>query len=1531
MRKPPSPPAPWNRLLRALAVCAAGAIVGCATAGSQAQLDDTTGDASADQSADQSADAPVDVASDAADASDADVSVDGEGDADADAGDEADAELDAEAEADAPAGCTKDDDCTGSPDGAFCALGDAGVGACVACVPTNDTCSPGEYCGASLKCESGCKADADCQAADAGAGDGGATLHCDVAAHRCVGCLQDADCPPGALCDGASSACVPGCTPQHACAGTKDCCSGTCADTQTDLANCGACAASCAAVPHGTPVCAAGKCGLKSCDLGWGDCDPAVAGCETDLTTSGTSCGQCGVPCAPPNATGACVAGKCTVVTCAANRQDCDQDPANGCEVDVTSDPLHCGTCAVACNPTHGTGACSGGTCVVDQCASGWGDCDHAFTNGCETDLLTSQTSCGQCGTPCSIANGAGACVGGQCTVSSCNNGWGDCDVSATDGCETNILVNPAHCGKSCAPCSFTNAGALCVSGSCALGACQFGWGDCNHVASDGCEKGLLNDTNNCGSCGNACSLPHATSDCNSGQCSVVACVAGYYDCNSLAYDGCETHTDVDLKNCGGCGNVCLTPNATAKCVSGSCGVQSCSNGWLDCDKDPSNGCEINGQGDTSNCGVCGKICTIANGVPACTSGQCAVSACTGTWKDCDGSALNGCEVDTSVSVANCGACSTDQQSHACSFANADAACSGSSCLLAACHPGWADCDGQWSNGCETPTNTAANCGGCGVTCQPANATATCATGTCLLTGCASGYDDCNNRVTDGCETDLTSPFNCGSCGSLCVVANGSPTCGGGVCAVGSCLAGFADCNGSATDGCETNLQLDPVHCGTCATQCVQEPNAVAPTCTGGSCAVGTCAAGYTDCNKTLSDGCEVHTSADTANCGGCGKACSLPNVQGYTCTGGTCGVATNGCQAGYADCNGDPTDGCEIYVLGNVDNCGTTAAACGNKCAVSGSGTPQCVLGTCSAKCSDPYADCNGSPLDGCETNIVSGDPANCGACGQVCSLPHTNKYTCNSKQCGVAIGGCATGYADCDGIASNGCEVDLKNDPSNCNACSSKCNEANATAGCSNGACTVDKCGTGYADCDKLAANGCEVNTQNGNVLNCGGCGLACNLANATPACSGGSCTIAACDTGFADCDGLPGDGCEVNYLSNALSCGTCGTVCNLPNVSTNGCTNGKCSVTACTPGFADCDGDPNNGCEVSYLTDVNNCSTSAATACGHACTIANGQGTCSSGTCQVSSCTAPWANCDGDVTNGCETNTSSSHDNCGGCAVKCSSTNASESCKSSVCHVDACVGEWGDCDGKPENGCETALGTTTRCQTCTNDCSAAGTEPAHTNATCSVSPYNIPSGNACVYTCATNYYNMDASADCECLADQIATSCNAATPMVAASGGAVASGNLASTLSGGKATRQAWWSVTLPNVAACGWHPMLSLDTASINNGVRFDVWSGCSSGALTTFGGHDGSGNSTTVSYCNGSGDTSSAAGLSVFEAQVSCGSGIEANDGHGSFRGVFDDYPNSAYPSGGGSVTYYVRVYAANATANCGTYKITATY
>ena len=45
-----------------------------------------------------------------------------------------------------------------------------------------------------------------------------------------------------------------------------------------------------------------------------------------------------------------------------------------------------------------------------------------------------------------------------------------------------------------------------------------------------------------------------------------------------------------------------------------------------------------------------------------------------------------------------------------------------------------------------------------------------------------------------------------------------------------------------------------------------------------------------------------------------------------------------------------------------------------------------------------------------------------------------------------------------------------------------------------------------------------------------NCGQCGVSCVIPHASPACSGNACAIASCDPGWTDCDGDPQNGCEL-----------------------------------------------------------------------------------------------------------------------------------------------------------------------------------------------------------------------------------------------------------------------------------------------------------------------------------------------------------------------------------------------------------------
>ena len=80
------------------------------------------------------------------------------------------------------------------------------------------------------------------------------------------------------------------------------------------------------------------------------------------------------------------------------------------------------------------------------------------------TNLLRDVKNCGACGNPCSLPNATAYCSSGFCWVESCNFGWGDCDGVAVNGCETNILTNSKNCGSCFTPCG---GGTTCQYGQC--------------------------------------------------------------------------------------------------------------------------------------------------------------------------------------------------------------------------------------------------------------------------------------------------------------------------------------------------------------------------------------------------------------------------------------------------------------------------------------------------------------------------------------------------------------------------------------------------------------------------------------------------------------------------------------------------------------------------------------------------------------------------------------------------------------------------------------------------------------------------------------------------------------------------------------------------------------------------------------------------------------------------------------------------------------------------------------------------------
>ena len=536
--------------------------------------------------------------------------------------------------------------------------------------------------------------------------------------------------------------------------------------------------------------CAANEFGYRVCDTTTGACVPCTSG-------NRGSCGA-GEYCTAANR---CERGCAEDADCAmdggAFRCDAMRHVCVGCTRDdqCPAGAVCTGSmCVPGCNPGH---ACpSGETCCGGACRR------------VETDV----THCGVCGRACATPNGAPGCAAGQCTTAACSSGFGDCDQSAANGCETALATSVAHCGACGAACAGgPNAAAVCEGGRCGL-RCEAGFADCDGVSANGCEVDTRASASHCGACGNTCAAgPNATATCAMGRCA-PRCNEGFGDCDGNPANGCEADLQTDPARCGTCTTTCAGgTNARPVCAMGVCQI-ACVAGFANCDGNATNGCEA-GLDGTASCGGCGVIC--AGATPLCapsgTSFACS-SGCSGSQVRCG----NAC-VDTQRDVTDCGGCG-----NACpAVANAARSCASGRCGFA-CNEGFADCDRNPGNGCEVFLGTdPSNCGACGTTCAPgANATGTCALGRCGL-ACAQGFADCDGNPGNGCEVDTrASAGHCGVCGRACpTAANATAVCAASTCGL-TCAQGFADCDGNATNGCEADTRSDARHCGGCGTVC---------------------------------------------------------------------------------------------------------------------------------------------------------------------------------------------------------------------------------------------------------------------------------------------------------------------------------------------------------------------------------------------------------------------------------------------------------------------------------------------------------------------------------------------------------------------------------------------------------------------------------------------------------------------------------------------------------------------------------------
>jgi hypothetical protein len=589
----------------------------------------------------------------------------------------------------------------------------------------------------------------------------------------------------------------------------------------------------------------------------------------------------------------------------------------------------------------NGTGDGDGGDvveCTPETCDSFGYECGN-WSDGCDGTV-----KCGSCygGKKCT----QGACVnpGTDCTPLTCELMGHSCGTW-WDGCG-----NLEKCGN----CTGSD---ICINGQCAAACYPKQCGAVGYRCgnySDGCAGQIA-----CGRCdtglqcvGGECIAENCTPSC---ACAATTCAGG--SCPDGCGGTCAGTVQADCggsvcgmspNGCGGCGN-CTAPYTCSQgaCQGGTC-TPSCA------------GKECGGNGCDGLCGRCieGQD---AHGSNPCTGGLCN-PYCNQNWGNCDANRTNGCETNLLDTELHCGSCT-----NWCG--------SGEVCLGGVCTPGCSpkacgtdyQC-GNWSNGCTAGTSlycgdcTAGNhcntTGRCEPDCAP---DCSCASQYCTINACPNGCGgtcagnltviaDCGSRVCG------TSPHSCGSCGT-CQNAHGSTTClQAGICSP-VCAAGWGNCNGNNNDGCEANTTA-AANCGSCGNVCTNPHGATA--CSGSGTCAPTCSAGWGSCDLNATNGCETVLGTNL-NCAACGNVCGA----GYSCQGGSCQV--DNCPAGTANCTNAP--GCETNILTNITNCGGCGIACTNA-----HGTTACSAGACAPSCSAGWTDCDGNPVNGCETQCASG-----------------------------------------------------------------------------------------------------------------------------------------------------------------------------------------------------------------------------------------------------------------------------------------------------------------------------------------------------------------------------------------------------------------------------------------------------------------------------------------------------------------------------------------------------------------------------
>ena len=649
--------------------------------------------------------------------------------------------------------------------------------------------------------------------------------------------------------------------------------------------------------------------------------------------------------------------------------------------------------------------------------------------------------------------------------------------------------------------------GDVCAAAHCGPGTdfepCALGDGGFATCLGDLCQVAMFDSSGDCGSYGAECPLS-------------TQCVGGVCQDAGLTVSGCASITCPPNTVCNA-----MTPSHVF-CARQVCASQDddrpCGTGRDLCCSDAC----VDLQGDSSNCGLCGRVCPAQS---SCVAGLCRPQAtCAGSQNNAGCALVDGgvgkCCGEICANVLadsdNCGGCDQscpNGSTCADSLCISDAGfgsvppcvvgqpgCPNPSCTSAlqsdACVTDGGSAGTCCGGGCVDLASDNANCGACGETCGSG---LTCARGVCAAApSCTDASEGASCLLPGGqsgqCCAGQCGPHldddNCGVCGATCPAKTHCTLLPDQVV---QCLA---------SDGTPGDCQGDVNLCPT-GTSCIDG------TCYRSDC---TALADTDDCTNdglTIGQCCSQQCfsiSSDDQHCGGCGRSCAATDTcTGGLCQGGSgidfCGPATV-CLTGFF-CGGSACQAEDCSGFGN-------GAACAFGSFVGtadGGGAGVCCSGSCVDPTQDP-ANCGGCGItcpsgtacaasEGRPVCLATGTP-NCGAAG--CPAEQTcTQYGCVGSACSSSNAVCVArdgGLGACCGIAC----ADLTADPLNCGTCGATCNTgqtcqsgvcATQTSACSQGAyghyCNIAS-GPSYLCC----AAGC-IDTS-ADVENCGSCGNRC-----------------------------------------------------------------------------------------------------------------------------------------------------------------------------------------------------------------------------------------------------------------------------------------------------------------------------------------------------------------------------------------------------------------------------------------------------